>query len=64
MPWTDSVACKAFITDVINKVKSVNDHKGLGVLYWEPESYNNWKGYTQGTFNNSGKPTIGLDSFK
>ncbi len=64
MPYTDSVACKAFITDLMDKVKTVPANNGLGVLYWEPQSYNNWQGYTLGAFNNSGKPTIALGPFQ
>ena len=63
MSWTDAAACNSFITDLINKVKSVTGGKGLGVFYWEPESYNNWQGYTLGAFDNSGKPTIALNAF-
>jgi arabinogalactan endo-1,4-beta-galactosidase len=64
MSWKDSTACNAFIEDIITKTKSVSGGKGLGVFYWEPESYNNWQGYTLGAFDNSGKPTIALDAFK
>ena len=64
MSWDQPVACKAFLTDIISKVKSVPNEKGLGVLYWEPQSYNNWQGYTLGAFDNSGKPTAALDAFK
>jgi arabinogalactan endo-1,4-beta-galactosidase len=64
MSWTDSVACNSFIADIIAKTKSVSGHRGLGVFYWEPESYNNWQGYTLGAFDNSGKPTIALSAFK
>jgi arabinogalactan endo-1,4-beta-galactosidase len=64
MSWTDSAACNAFIGDIITKTKSVSGGKGLGVFYWEPESYNNWQGYTLGAFDNSGKPTMALDAFK
>src|SRR6478609_9617839 len=64
MPWTDSVACKSFLTDLITKTKSVANNNGLGVFYWEPEAYNNWKSYTLGAFDNNGKPTIALDAFK
>ena len=35
----------------------------MGVLYWEPQSYGSWKGYTLGAFDNSGKPTEALDAF-
>ncbi len=64
MPWTDSTACNSFLKDLITKVKSLPPGKGLGVLYWEPEAYHNWQGYTLGAFDDSGKPTIALDAFK
>jgi arabinogalactan endo-1,4-beta-galactosidase len=54
---------KAFLTDLIAKTRVVNDNKGLGVLYWEPEAYN-WQGYGLGAFDNTGKPTAALDAFK
>jgi arabinogalactan endo-1,4-beta-galactosidase len=54
---------KAFLTDIIGKVKSVNTNNGLGVFYWEPESYNSWQGYGLGAFDTTGKPTIALDAF-
>ncbi|HEX5151815.1 MAG TPA: glycosyl hydrolase 53 family protein [Parafilimonas sp.] len=63
MPWTDSVACKSFLSDLITKTKSLAHNNGLGVFYWEPESYNNWKGYTLGAFDNNGKPTVALEAF-
>lgn len=64
MPNTEPAVCKAFLQDIIAKTKSLPDNKGLGVFYWEPESYNNWQGYTLGAFDNTGKPTIALDAFK
>lgn len=64
MPWDSATDCKQFLTDLIAKIKAVNNKKGLGVLYWEPQSYANWNGYTLGAFDNSGKPTIALDPFK
>lgn len=64
MSWDQAAACNSFLSDLIAKVKSVNGGKGLGVLYWEPEAYNKWQGYTLGAFDNSGKPTIALDAFK
>jgi len=63
MSSTEASACNSFIADLINKVKSVSNGKGLGVFYWEPESYNNWQSYTLGAFDNSGKPTIALNAF-
>ncbi|MFT4024527.1 MAG: glycosyl hydrolase 53 family protein [Flavihumibacter sp.] len=64
MPWDQADDCKAFLTDLIDKTKSVSGNRGLGVLYWEPECYGGWKGYTLGAFDNSGKPTAALDAFK
>jgi arabinogalactan endo-1,4-beta-galactosidase len=64
MPWDSASECKLFIADLITKVKSLSNNKGLGVLYWEPQSYGGWKNYTLGAFDNSGKPTIALDAFK
>lgn len=63
MPWDQATACNSFLADLITKTKSVTNNKGLGVLYWEPEAYNNWKGYTLGAFDNSGKPTVALNAF-
>lgn len=64
MSWDQAATCKSFLTDLISKVKSVSNNKGLGIFYWEPESYNSWNGYTLGAFDASGKPTVALDAFK
>ena len=64
MSWTNASECNDFLNDLIIKTKAVSGGKGLGVLYWEPEAYNNWKGYTLGAFDNSGKPTVALKAFK
>jgi arabinogalactan endo-1,4-beta-galactosidase len=53
---------QGFLTDILNKVHSVNNKQGLGVFYWEPEAYN-WQGYGLGAFDNTGKPTIALNAF-
>jgi arabinogalactan endo-1,4-beta-galactosidase len=55
-------ACRSFIADIIQKTNSVSGGNGLGVFYWEPESYN-WEGYSLGAFDNSGKPTVALYGF-
>lgn len=55
--------CKSFITDLMNKNASLANGAGLGLFYWEPESYNRWTGYTKGAFDNTGKPTIAMDAF-
>jgi len=64
MSWDQASACNAFLTDMINKVKSLPGDQVLGVFYWEPECNVNWNGYTLGAFDNSGKPTIALNAFK
>jgi arabinogalactan endo-1,4-beta-galactosidase len=63
MPWDSPNVCKLFLTDLIAKVKLVNNKKGIGVLYWEPQSYNNWNGYTLGAFDATGKPSVALSPF-
>jgi len=55
--------CKSIFPDLIAKTKSVNQKKGLGVFYWEPQSYNSWKGYKLGAFDDTGKPTVAMDAF-
>ncbi len=60
MDWTAASTCKSFIQDIVAKTNSIG---GLGVFYWEPESYNGWQGYTLGAFDNSGKPTVALQGF-
>ncbi|MHB8207367.1 glycoside hydrolase family 53 protein [Mucilaginibacter sp.] len=53
---------QAFLTDILQKVRAVNNKQGLGVFYWEPEAYN-WQGYGLGALDSTGKPTIALDAF-
>jgi arabinogalactan endo-1,4-beta-galactosidase len=62
MDVTAPTTCEAFLTDIIKKTKSVSGNNGLGVFYWEPESYN-WQGYGEGAFDNTGKPTVALNAF-
>jgi arabinogalactan endo-1,4-beta-galactosidase len=62
-PW-DYAEAKTLLSTLIQNVKALPDNKGLGVFYWEPESYGNWKGYSLGAFDNSGKPGVQLDAFK
>ena len=64
MPVDQAEACNRCIKDLISRMRSLPDQKGTGVLYWEPECHNNWKGYKMGAFDNSGKPTMALDAFR
>ena len=63
MPVAEATAAKAFLTDLLTKNKSLPNQKGLGVFYWEPQSYNSWSGYKLGAFDDTGKPTIAMDAF-
>ena len=63
MPWDEPTACNAFLTDLIAKAKAVENKKCLGVFYWEPQSYAQWKGYTLGAFDNQGRPTEAMKAF-
>ena len=63
MPVDQPAVCQAFLTDLIHKVKKVTGGPGLGVFYWEPESYNGWQGYGLGAFDNTGKPTAAMNAF-
>jgi arabinogalactan endo-1,4-beta-galactosidase len=63
MPWDEAETAKSFLTGLITQAKDITNDQCLGVFYWEPQSYNNWKGYTLGAFDNTGKPTVALDAF-
>ena len=63
MAVDQAATCQAFITDLIHKTRAVSGGNGLGVWYWEPESYNNWQGYGLGAFDNTGKPTAAMNAF-
>ena len=63
MDWTEAAACKSFLGDLITRAKADGSHC-TGVLYWEPEGYHAWSGYSKAAFDNSGKPTIALDAFR
>ncbi len=61
VPW-DHPEGKTIIADLIGKVAAVKNQQGLGVFYWEPQAYN-WKGYSLGAFDRSGKPRAIMDAF-
>jgi len=48
----------------INAVKNVPNHKGLGVIYWEPEGEKSWSGYQLNCWQSNGKPSMALDAFR
>ena len=62
-PASDPEMSKLYLTDLIQKTKSLDKHMGLGVFYWEPECYSKFNDYPLGAFNAEGKPTIAMDAF-
>ncbi|RYZ22057.1 MAG: arabinogalactan endo-1,4-beta-galactosidase [Chitinophagaceae bacterium] len=63
MPWDSPVEARSFLSDIIAKTSGIPNRQGLGVLYWEPQAYGGWKGYTLGAFDNNGRPTAALQAF-
>lgn len=58
--YNQPVEANHYLLDLIEKTKSVG---GLGVFYWEPESYN-WQGYQLGAWDPVTKePTVAMDAF-
>ncbi|TWI62609.1 arabinogalactan endo-1,4-beta-galactosidase [Pseudoduganella lurida] len=48
---------------VQRKVKAVPDHKGLGVIYWEPQGARSWSKYKLSAWGEDGKPSKALEAF-
>jgi len=48
---------------VIKKVSAVPNHKGLGVIYWEPEGAKSWSGYQLSAWGSDGRPTAAMNAF-
>ncbi len=64
MPWDDPDTAYEFLSKLITRCQAIANNQCDGVLYWEPQSYNSWEGYTLGAFDGSGKPTKVMDAFK
>ncbi len=62
MSWTAENEAKAFVEDIIAKNMSLPNNMGLGVFWWEPQTFD-WRGYDKGAWNTNGRPTIALDGF-
>lgn len=63
MPWDDPKNSYDAVASLLEKMKWIPNGKGLGVFYWEPQSYKNWQNYSLGLMDNGGKPTYALDAF-
>jgi arabinogalactan endo-1,4-beta-galactosidase len=62
MDSSSPTVARSFLSDIITKTNAVASGNGLGVFYWEPESYN-WQNHGLGAFDSTGKPTAALDAF-
>jgi len=51
------------LVTVLSKVKNVQNSKGLGVIYWEPEGEKSWSSYQLSCWGADGKPTAALNAF-
>jgi arabinogalactan endo-1,4-beta-galactosidase len=49
---------------VQRKVKAVPDHKGLGVIYWEPQGARSWSHYELSAWGADGRPTKAMEAFR
>ncbi|OPJ59110.1 glycoside hydrolase family 53 protein [Clostridium oryzae] len=51
------------LKEAILRVKAIQEGKGLGVFYWEPEGAYSWSKYKLSAWGDDGKPTAALDAF-
>jgi arabinogalactan endo-1,4-beta-galactosidase len=51
--------CKDFLHNLATQLNALPKNQGLGILYWEPESYG-WNHYRLGAWQANGKPTVAL----
>jgi arabinogalactan endo-1,4-beta-galactosidase len=49
---------------VQRKVRAVPEHKGLGVIYWEPQGARSWSHYELSAWGADGRPTRAMDAFR
>lgn len=64
MPADQPNACYSFLAYLKNRMDSLPTGKALGIFYWEPLSYAQWKGYGLGAFDDTGRPTRALEALK
>ncbi len=63
MDYSQAATAKSMVADIIARNKAVPSSRGVGVLYWEPEAYPGWQGYTLGALTSAGKFTAAMDPF-
>jgi arabinogalactan endo-1,4-beta-galactosidase len=55
---------KELLEATIKAVRNVPNHKGIGVLYWEPQGARSWSHYALSAWLENGQPSPALDAFK
>lgn len=55
--------CKDFLNMCFRLSEQIDGNRYLGLLYWEPQCYNDWNGYKKGCFTATGKPSAAMDAF-
>lgn len=63
MPQNQPLVCQSFLADLIAKTRSVTGGLGLGVIYWEPQSFA-WKDYPYSAWEADGSPSLALQAFR
>ncbi len=64
MDYASPDIVQTFLADMVSKVKSLSNSKGLGVFYWEPAAYPGFNGgYNLGACDSNGKFTSALKGF-
>jgi len=53
---------RELLTTILEGCESLPDHRGLGIFYWEPESYT--QHYDRGAWQPNGRPSPALDAFR
>lgn len=55
--------CAGFLRACIQLKDEIPNNRYLGLLYWEPQVYNDWQGYRLGAFTSDGRPGEQLSPF-
>ncbi|MEZ0216900.1 MAG: arabinogalactan endo-beta-1,4-galactanase [Rariglobus sp.] len=60
----DPANTRALLAAVLKTVRAVPNHRGLGVLYWEPQATAAWSRYKLSCWSADGRPTTALAAFQ
>lgn len=63
MPFQYQKQSYEFLNLCFDLSKQIPDNRYRGLLYWEPQAYNNFNGYNKGAFLTNGRPSKAMDAF-